>query len=125
MVAWELLIDQESEESPTAQEQFRLQHQLDDPIAFAASNDPDVLYYHQAMQASDRREFQKAVEQEIAGHVKGKHWVEIPLSEVPPGTRILDSVWAMRRKRKLDTSGRHIQVEGTPKCAWQPTRARN
>lgn len=103
MVAWELLIDQESEESPTAQEQFRLQHQLDDPIAFAASNDPDVLYYHQAMQASDRREFQKAVEQEIAGHVKGKHWVEIPLSEVPPGTRILDSVWAMRRKRKLDT----------------------
>ena len=38
----------------------------DDPLlAYGASNDPDVFYYHEAMREPDAVEFQRAMEKEI------------------------------------------------------------
>eukprot|EP00957_Ditylum_brightwellii_P176735 13461692-Ditylum_brightwellii.AAC.1 len=44
------------------------------PIAFAASNDPDMLYYHQAMKESNQEKFIRAIVTERNGHVEGDHW---------------------------------------------------
>ena len=45
LVAWELLLDQdEQEENPTAASQFETQKALEDPIAYAATDNPVILY---------------------------------------------------------------------------------
>lgn len=75
----------------------------DDIMAFGASADPDVLYYHEAMAAHDREEFVKAMVQEITAHDENGHWVAMKRIELPPGTKVLPAVWAMRRKRRIDT----------------------
>jgi len=40
---------------------------------------------------------------EISTHEKRRHWKIIPIKEVPENIKILDSVWAMRRKSKINT----------------------
>ena len=40
---------------------------------------------------------------EVEDHVQRKHWELIPISQVPKGTKVLDSVWAMKRKRDIIT----------------------
>lgn len=80
------------------QEDYQIQNQMDDPICFMASNHKDTMYFHEAMRAPDRHQFIQAMVQEINSHVKKKHWKLIPINEVPPSTKILDSVWAMKRK---------------------------
>ena len=72
-------------------------------LAFAASNDPDVMYFHQAMAAPDRNEFIKAMEDEVNGQIKNNNFTIIHRSEVPDGKRVLPAVWAMRRKRRIAT----------------------
>ena len=50
LVAWEVLLDQhEQEDAPTTATQYATQRALEDPIAFAASNNPDILYWDQVM----------------------------------------------------------------------------
>ena len=45
IVAWEVLIDQDEQEAhPTAATQFATQKALEDPIAFAATNNPDISF---------------------------------------------------------------------------------
>ena len=52
LVAWELLLDRdEQEDKPTAATQFATQRALEDPIVYAAINNPDILYWDQAMKA--------------------------------------------------------------------------
>jgi len=63
----------------------------------------DVMHLHQALMQPDREEFLKAMVQEISTHQKRKHWKVVPIEEVPKNTKILDLVWAMRRKRKIGT----------------------
>ena len=54
IVAWEVLVDQDEQEMiPTAQQQYELQLQMAEPIVYAASSDPDILYLHEAMRAPD------------------------------------------------------------------------
>ncbi len=48
--------------------------------SFAASSDPDVMYLHEAMKQPDRKQFVKAMEDEVRAHT---------------------AVWAMRRKRDI------------------------
>lgn len=85
------------------QEDYSLQDEMNDPIAFKASTDPDTMYYHQAMQAADSEAFLQAIVKEINDHIEGNHWGLIPSSSVPQGAKILDSVWAMKRKRDIKT----------------------
>ena len=68
----------EQEKIPMVKQQYELQVQLAEPIAYAASSDPDILYLHEAMKAPDRAQFLKAMECEIKGHKEGNHWVLIP-----------------------------------------------
>jgi hypothetical protein len=56
---------------------------MSDPIAFAASSDPDTMYLHKALRAPDRSEFIKAMQQEIKDHEELKHWELVPQSQVP------------------------------------------
>ena len=104
LVAWELLIDQDEQESqPTAATQFAIQKSLDDPIAFAATANPDILYWDQAMKAHDREKFLEAVNVELDGHERMGNYKPIPIAEVPKGTKLLNMVWSMRRKRRINT----------------------
>ena len=82
-------------------EEYEIQRQMTDPIAFATSSDPDIMYLHEAMKQPDKREFIQAMVDEVTTHTERGHWKIIPVSEVPEGTKDLPAVWAMRRKRKI------------------------
>ena len=104
IVVWEVLYNQdEVEMKPTQNNQFILQGRLSNPIDFAASADPDIMYYHQAMQEPDHKQFQTSVLKEIQDHETNQHWEVIPKQDMPPITKLLDMVWAMQRKQRIDT----------------------
>ena len=104
LVAWEVMVDQDKREDvPTASSQYALQKALEDPIAFAASSNPDILYWDQAMKAHDRDKFIEAVGVELDGHEKMGNYEPIPLTEIPKDAKLIDMVWSMRRKRRINT----------------------
>ena len=71
LVAWEVLMDQdERKDFPTASMQYAIQKALEDPIAFATSYNPNILYWDQAMKAHDWDKFIEAVGIELDGHEK-------------------------------------------------------
>ena len=72
-------------------------------LAFAASADPDTMYYHEVMREPDCAEFIKAMEKEVKSHTENGVWELVPRSSVPPATKILPAVWTMRRKRRIAT----------------------
>jgi hypothetical protein len=47
----------------------------------------------------------EAVIKEVNGHIGNNHWKLIPCTEVPEGTEVVPSVWAMQRNQDL-TMGR-------------------
>ena len=85
-----------------AQRQYETQKGMLEPVVYAVSANPDIMYLHEAMKAPDRDQFKKAVDKELKDHIAHKHWEVVPRSEVPKGTRVLDMVWAMRCKRHID-----------------------
>ena len=102
LVAWEVLLDQdEQEQVPTAASQYKIQKSLENPLAFAASDNPDILYWDQAMKAPDRAKFVEAVGAELDRHEKMGNYEPVPLSQVPKGTKLINMVWSMRRKRRI------------------------
>jgi hypothetical protein len=104
LVAWEVLTDNDDSLSQyPQQEEWEIQQAMQDPIAFATHSDPDTMYMHQAMKQPDKKEFLQAMDKEINDHVAKGHWKLIPKAKVPKGINVLDSVWAMRRKRKIMT----------------------
>ena len=104
LVAWEVLVDQdEREDVPTASSQYAIQKALEDPIAFAASSNTDILYWDQAMKARNRDKFIEAVGKELDGHKKMGTYKPILLSDLPKGTKLIDMVWSMRCKRRINT----------------------
>ena len=75
LVAWEVLYDQDDVETkPTQNDRVILQGRLSNPIAFAASADPDIMYYHQAMNEPDHEQFKRSVLKEIRDHETNQHW---------------------------------------------------
>ena len=99
LVAWEVLMDQDKREDlPTASTQYAIQKALEDPIAFAASYNPDILYWDQAMKAHERDKSIEAVGIELDGHEKMGNYEPIPISNVPKGTKLIDMVWSMCHK---------------------------
>jgi Reverse transcriptase (RNA-dependent DNA polymerase) len=72
-------------------------------IALQATNDPDTLYYHQVLNDPDKDMFINAMEHEIKQHNNNHNWVPVKRSMVPSTSRVLPSVWSMRRKRDLTT----------------------
>jgi hypothetical protein len=76
---------------------------MQDPITFLTTSDIDTLYYNQAMQAHDCKEFCIVMEKKVADHEEREHWTTFPKKDVPYDTHILQSVWAFKRKRRIDT----------------------
>ena len=55
------------------------------------------------MKQPDKQDWLAAMEQEVNAHEKKHHWVLVPMAKLPKGTKVLDYIWAMRRKRKIMT----------------------
>ena len=83
---------------------FQIQHDLQDPIAFAATSNPDTMYYANALKAPDRAQFIEAMKKEVLDHEARNHWELVPCSQVPQGTIILPAIWSMKRKRRILTN---------------------
>ena len=104
LVTWEVLLDKDNREDiPTAESQYAIRKAMENPMAVASTDKPDILYWDQAMKAHDRDKFIEAVCIELDGHEKMGNCEPIPLNEVPKGTKLLNMVWSMRRKRKIKT----------------------
>jgi hypothetical protein len=71
------------------------------PLALAASTDPDEMYYHQILWDPDKHQLIDAVPKEIQGHNDNDNWELVPRSSVPAHIKIHPTVWARRRKRNL------------------------
>jgi hypothetical protein len=84
-----------------ANQECDIQDQASDPISFSATSDPDTMYWHQAMQQPNKTEFLKAAEAEVKSHVDDEHFVLMKRSSLPRGTKVLASVWSMKRKRRI------------------------
>ena len=56
-----LIKDQNTVAKTLHEEDLKIQNDMDDPIAFKASTDPDTMYFHQAMKAPDRKQFLEAI----------------------------------------------------------------
>jgi len=82
---------------------FEIQDKLDDPIAFAANSNPDVMYYHEALKAPDRKQFIDAMKKEVADHEQRGHWELVRVEDIPSETKILPAVWSMKCKRRIAT----------------------
>jgi hypothetical protein len=72
-------------------------------LAYKASSDPDTIRWHEAMRADDRPQFLKAAEKEVEDHTHNKLWEVVHRSKVPQGALIAPGVWAMKRKRRINT----------------------
>ena len=46
---------------------------MSDPIVYSASSDPDTMYMDQAMKQLDRKQFIKAMIDEVAAHTNNGH----------------------------------------------------
>ena len=62
----------------TPEDLFRYQHlelqeRMQNPIAFHAKMMGDIMYYHQAIEQPDAKQFADAVVKEVNGHVENKH----------------------------------------------------
>ena len=51
-----------------------LQERMQNPVAFHAKMMGDIMYYHQALQQPDAKQFADAVIKEVNGHVNNNHW---------------------------------------------------
>ena len=87
----------------TMEKELQLQDDMADPIAFAASSDPDNMYLHEAMKAPDKKQFMKAMVKEVDSHQDNEHWELKKRSSIPAGKKVLPAVWAMKRKRRIAT----------------------
>ena len=104
LVAWEVLLDQDDRENvPTSESQYAIQKAMENPMAFATTDNPDILYWDQAMRAHNQDKFIEAVQIVLDGHEKMGNYEPIPLNKVPKCTKLLDMVWSMWRKRRIKT----------------------
>ena len=72
-------------------------------FAMAASADPDTMYWHEAMQQPDRKQFLEAAVKEVNDQTKNGNWEVVHRTQVPSDATILPAVWSLRRKRRIKT----------------------
>lgn len=75
----------------------------DEIVAYAASKDPDTMYLHQAMQEPDKEKFLEAMHKEVQGQINNGNFTLVHIKDVPTNASILPAVWAMKRKRRIET----------------------
>jgi hypothetical protein len=84
-----------------AHQEYDIQDRASNPIAFSATSDPDTMYWHQAMREPDKAKFPKAAQAEVKSHVDNEHFVLMERSALLKNTKVLSSVWFMKRKRRI------------------------
>ena len=78
---------------------------------FDNTNELRVMTYDEAIREPDAKEWQLEIDKEHERMMSHKAWIAVPRSEVPKGTKILGSTWAMKRKAngtrraRLNTKG--------------------
>ena len=71
LVTWEVLISQdEAEDKPMANRQYEIQLSMQEPEAYAASTNPDIMYLHETIKPPDQEQFKKAMDKELGNHVE-------------------------------------------------------
>ena len=75
------------------QDDYKIQDNMQDPMAYLESSEPDTMYFDQAMNQPDRKEFLNAEIIEVNIHCKRKHWILLLRKEVPKGQPILYLLW--------------------------------
>ena len=124
-MAWEVLADQEEGEDVTiASSQYSIHEALEDPIAFAASSNPDILYWDQVMKAHDRDKFIEAVGVELDGQEKMGNKEPILLREIPKRHET-HRHGMVNAAQEAHQQTRGLQVEGPPECPWRATGTRH
>ncbi len=78
----------------------RIQH----PIVFHAEMMGDIMYYDQALQQTDAKQFANAIVKEVNGPVDNKHWTLVKQKDVPKEAQLVPFIWAMRCKCDLTTN---------------------
>jgi hypothetical protein len=73
-------------------------------MTIMARVEKDTMYWDEAMKQPDAPKFFDAAVKEVESHNKNKNWKIISIEEVPKGTKVLDYVWSMKRKRRLLTN---------------------
>ena len=73
------------------------------PLLAYKAVSPDILRLHEAMKAKDKGEFKMAMEKEVNAQITNGNFTVIPRSEVPKGFRVFPRVWALVRKRDIQT----------------------
>ena len=78
---------------------------MQNPVVSLArsQNEKDTLYYHEAIQKKDSRNFIEAIVKEMNPHIQKNHWSLIDKSDAPEGHKIIPAVWSMKRKREIST----------------------
>ena len=79
-------------------EHFVIVNNMDNPMALV-NQVSDTMHLHHAIKQPDQVKFLRAMEEEVTTHERRGHLKIIPISAEPKREKILDSVWAMRRKR--------------------------
>ena len=74
-----------------------------DPIAFALSSDPDFIYVNQAMKEPNHLQFQESMLDEVSSQFENGNSSLFPRKIVPERMKVMPLVWAMKRKRRIDT----------------------
>jgi hypothetical protein len=62
---------------------LNLQEHVRNRIAFHTEMMCDIMYYNQALQQPDAKQFANAVVKEVNGHVDNKHWILVMQDNVP------------------------------------------
>ena len=84
LVAWETLLDQDDKMVfPSSHRQFKIQKEMEHPIALAATTNPDILYIQEAMQHPDRLKFIEAMNLKLNKHEKRDNFVPIKKEDIP------------------------------------------
>ena len=77
----------------TGQEEWLIQKEMVQPMAFAANKfDPDTMHLHQGMWQPNEDKFKQAMVEEIKAHTENNHWEVIEITQVIEGDKIIPSV---------------------------------
>lgn len=72
--------------------------------AFVADFANDILFLSQALKQEDANEWFTAMKKEIRQLENHKTWSLVSYDKIPANATILDSIWALKRNRKPDSS---------------------
>ena len=65
------------------EDDIKIKYNMLNTDTYVASNNTDMMYYHEVMKAEDANEFRNAIVKEVNVHTEIKHWELIPIEQVP------------------------------------------